>query len=554
MRHVGEQFALVAKVVDQAGVLQRRPGEGGEGAEQAEVLLREQRSHPPGIDVKDAELPATRADGRAQHRAQPQVEDAPPGAQLLATDDVCHRDHLTGAQHPLGDRPGNAQRRIRGGAAHRGHARLAARVLEEDETALGAREEKRLVESVLEQGLWVALSSQALRRLGEGLHMREGSALQRLDVLVQPLDLVQVGRRAQLLEDGAGTAQSGGGLHRLAAIEIEQAGDAVDAGQLQPGAGAFEHLARRAKGRGEGRRVATRTGCESENAPEIALLDLVPKLGRELERLRRARAPPRGVAHQQIELRQPPLGLEQFVPGADPAGDLHRLPIQRLGGRRISFAHGDLSEVAAHGRLDARMAAGPLDLRQGAGEQLARPRPVAALAVEEPEVVQGEQLLLERLLLLPAQLFPGLEGPIPLAREVPGDAEIVPGDRLLAPVAEGAVELDRTRRGPGGSVMRSPQPPGSAQPGQGVGLGAAVVAAPRDQERRPLLGDRSPSVARVPGTGAEQVVQPRCRLLVTPLARERQGGIGQLLGARVVAAHRLRARLDRGDGERIRAS
>src|SRR5207302_1083064 len=111
----------------------------------------------------------------------------------------------------------------------------------------------------------------------------------------------------------------------------------------------------------------------------------------------------------QVELGQPPLGLEQLVAGSDPARDLHGLPVQRLLGRRIPLPGCDLAEVAAHHGLDPRVTARMPDPRQRAVEQLPRARPVAALAVEEPEVVQVEQLFLEGLFLLAAQFFPGLE-------------------------------------------------------------------------------------------------------------------------------------------------
>src|SRR2546422_6808661 len=193
------------------------------------------------------------------------------------------------------------------------------------------------------------------------------------------------------------------------------------------------------------------------------------------------------------------------------------------------------------------------DPRQRAVEQLPRARPVAALAVEEPEVVQVEQLFLEGLFLLAAQFFPGLERAIPLTREVVGDAEIVPGDGLLAIVAQGAVELHRARRRPGGALMVSPQPERGAQARESVGLGAAVAPPPRDEHRRAFLGDCAPRFPSVPGASAEQVVQPRRRLLIALLARERQGRLRQLLPAPLVAPPRLRAPPDRGDRERIRS-
>src|SRR5256886_2550471 len=234
---------------------------------------------------------------------------------------------------------------------------------------------------------------------------------------------------------------------------------------------------------------------------------------------------------------------------SDPARDLHGLAVQRLRGRGIPLPGRDLAEVAAHHGLDPRVTARMPDPRQRAVEQLPRARPVAALAVEEPEVVQVEQLFLEGLFLLAAQFFPGLERAIPLTREVVGDAEIVPGDGLLAIVAQGAVELHRARRRPGGALMVSPQPERGAQARESVGLGAAVAPPPRDEHRRAFLGDCAPRFPSVPGASAEQVVQPRRRLLIALLARERQGRLRQLLPPRIVAPHRLPARLDRGDRE-----
>src|SRR5207248_2423396 len=158
-----------------------------------------------------------------------------------------------------------------------------------------------------------------------------------------------------------------------------------------------------------------------------------------------------------------------------------------------------------------RVTTGLRDLRQRPLEQLPGPGRIAALAVEGTQIVEEEQLLLGRLALLP-QLLPGLERAVPVARQIAGGAEIVPGDRLLALVPERAVELQRAPRLASRSVILHQVPVRRAETGSRVGFRPAVAAAPGDEDRGPLLGEGAASIASMPGAGAEQVVEPRGRL------------------------------------------
>ena len=467
--HVRQQVALSAQIVDQSRVLQGRTRQGRERAQQAEVSFRQQRSHPARVHVQEAELPPGGADGRAEHRAQPEIEDARARAEILAPDDVRDRDHLAGAQHAVGDGPRDAQGRARAGATHCRHARLGARVAEEDEAALGTGEQQRLVESVLEQSVRIALPRQPLGRLGERLDVRKRPALERLHVFLDLLDLAQVGGRAQPLEDHAGAAKGAGRLHQVPAIQLQQAGDAVDAGQLQCCSRALQRLPCRSLRGGGGGPVAARARGEGEDAPEIASLDQAAGIAGELERLRCAHGGRFRVAQKQVELGEPPLGFEDLVARPDPVGDFQRLPVELAGRRGIPFPRRDFAEVAAHHRLDARVPTRAPDLGQRAGEQLPGPGRVAPLAVEETQVVQVVELLLERLAALPGQLLPGLQGAVPIAGEVARDAQIVPGERLLAFVAEDPVDLQSAGGLPGRAVVAGLDAVRGAQPREGVG-------------------------------------------------------------------------------------
>ncbi len=542
MRHVREQLALAVEILDQPRALQRRPDQRCERVQEPEVPLGEKGSHPARVDVEHAQLPPSAADGRAQDRAQPEVEDALAVAQLLAGDDVRHCHHLAGAQHAIGHRARNAQRGAGVGAAHRDGPRLNLALGEEDEAALRAGEQQRFVESLLEQRGVVALRRQPLRRLSERLDVGEGLALQRLDVLLQPLHLAQLGGRSQLLEDAAGAAQERARLDRLAPVEFDQAGDAIDAGQRQRGAGAFQALSRRLHRRGRRRSVGLGPRGQREHAVEVPLLHQVSRFDRQPQCLGGAQPARARIALQQIQAR------------ADALGDGPRLPVECRSRGRVCFSRRDVAQVAAHHRLDARVPAGALDAGERAPEHLPGARRVAALAVEEAEVVEREQLLLQRAALLFTELLPSLERAVPFAGQVARHAQIVPGDGLLPLVAQDAVEVERSLRLAGRAVVARQQPVGGSEARERIRLGAEIALAPRDQHRGALLDGRQVSLAAMPGAGAEQVMEARGGIGVAALPGQRQRTCSQVLRPRVVPPHRFGARFYGGDGQRIGAA
>jgi len=203
---------------------------------------------------------------------------------------------------------------------------LGARVAEEDEAALGTREQQSLVESVLEQGVRIALPRQSLRRLGERLDVRERPALERLHVFLDALDLAQVGGRSQPLEDHAGAPKDARRLQPVPrSSSSRQATQSTRAAPVllppAPATPVPSAARRRPRPRRHGR-ASTGRGCARGCLARPGC-----RIGGELERLRCAHGGRFRIAQQQIELGEPPLGFEDLVAGPDAASDVQRLPV-----------------------------------------------------------------------------------------------------------------------------------------------------------------------------------------------------------------------------------
>src|SRR5207249_7396461 len=125
---------------------------------------------------------------------------------------------------------------------------------------------------------------------------------------------------------------------------------------------------------------------------------------------------------------------------------------------------------------------------------------------------------LQRQGVLAGEVFPGDERALPVARQVAGHAEVVPGDRFLPLVAERAVEIQRLLRLERRAGVLRQQPEGRTEAGACIGLRAPVAVPTRDQDRGALFHRRTPAVAAVPRAGAEEVMQARGRLEVSALA------------------------------------
>ncbi len=552
MRHVREQLALALEIGDEPRVLERRTGHCGEGAEQLEVPARERRSDAARIDVEQAELVVGELDRRAKHRAQAKIEDALLRAELVAPDDVGHRDRLAGVEHAPRDALRDAQRRSWLGAAHRRNARLSGGLAQQDEAALGAGQHQRLIEHFLEQGGLVAVPGEVLGRARQRIDLRDRAALQRIQLALDRFHLAEVGRGPQAFELRPRAPQRRAGVEEIPGVEIEEALDAVEAGELELRAGAFQDGACPLGELTRSWRIAARPRDQREDTAKVPLLDLVAAAHRQLERGRGLRSGRGRHAPEQLQLAQPAQRLHFLVEGVQLSRALQRLAVQRLGCGQVSLACQGFAQVAADHRLQPRVARGAPDLVERLPQQIARAREVSALPVEVGEIVQRHQLLRDRLRPL-AQAFPGLERPVPVAGCVARHAQVVPGDRFLALIAEPAIQLDRGRRLAGGAIVVGEQTVGGAEAGARVRLGQSVAGAARDQHRRPLVRSRALSFAAMPGAGAEQVVESRRHLRVDPLARDAEELPGELLGLGVLPEHRAGAGLDQPHPQRIGA-